>query len=390
LRLAVPAALALFWAANTSARASDDRVAFATLENGLSVGFALVRTAEPEAGGALREAALARSNSVSRVLFDRESGAFFGYRLTADRAGAGRVKLAFQPLANGIESEVIDRLSCPACPAPARIPSPRFPAPQELKEGETVSLELLAKPATGERILDVIAVSPRPLSPEAMRAAAARTLEVWQIGQKAATMVARGNYEEATIEYRKVLALTPNDAVVHNKLGIAYQTLGRYGPARREYDQALALRPGYPEAWNNVGTLEQARGRFKQAIAAYRKAVEIKPALATPWKNMGSAFLALGRVQEGLSAYRRAYGLDPGVLESRTGAVASGLDPGTESYYLAKMFAGSGQAEVALQFLLKAEAAGFHDWDKVRSDPDFKFLGDDPRFQQLLGRGASR
>lgn len=390
MKLAVPAILAALGATSAPLLASDDRVAFATLENGLSVGFALVRTAEPEEGGALREAALARSNSVSRVLFDRESGAFFGYRLTADRAGAGRVRLGFQPLANGIESEVVDHLSCPSCPAPTRLPSPRFPAPQELKEGETVSLELLAKAATGERILDVISVSPRPLSAEAMRAAAARTLEVWQIGQKAATFVARGNYEDAVVEYRKALALTPNDPVLHNKLGIAYQTLGRYGQARREYDQALAIRPTYPEAWNNVGTLEHARGRFKQAIAAYRKAVEIKPALATPWKNMGSAFLALGRVEEGLSAYRRAYSLDPGVLESRTGAVASGLDPGTEGYYLAKMFAASGQAEVALQFLLKAEAAGFRDWDKVRGDPDFKSLGDDPRFQELLGRGASR
>jgi tetratricopeptide (TPR) repeat protein len=105
---------------------------------------------------------------------------------------------------------------------------------------------------------------------------------------------------------------------------------------------------------------------------------------------MGSAYLALGRVEQGLAAYRRAFSLDPGVLESRTGAVASGLDRATETYYLAKMFASSGQAEVALQFLLKAEAAGFRDWAKVRRDPDFKALSEDPRFQQLLQDGVSR
>ena len=390
--MSIPALGALLVALAAPPGASDDRVAFATLENGLSVGFALVRTGEPETGGAIREVALARSNSVSRVLFDRESGAFFGYRLTADRAGGGRVRLAFQALANGIESEVIDKLSCPSCPAPVRlaIASPRFPSPQEVREGETVSLELLAKPATGDRILDVVTVSSQPLTAETMRTAADRTLRVWQISQKAATLVARGSHEGATKEYRKALALSPNDAVLHNKLGICYQSLQRYDAARREYDKALALRPSYAEVWNNVGTLEHARRRFKQAVAAYGRAVEIKPNLATPWKNMGSAYLALGRVEQGLSAYRRALSLDPGVLEARTGAVASGLDRATESYYLAKMFASSGQAEVALQFLLKAEAAGFRDWGKVRRDPDFKALAEDPRFKQLLEGDASR
>ncbi len=390
--MTIPALGALLAALAAPMSASGDRVAFATLDHGLSVGFALVRTAEPEAGSGIREVALARSNSVSRVLFDRESGAFFGYRLTADRAGGGRVRLAFEALANGIEAEVIDKLSCPSCPAPVRLASasPRFPAPQEVREGETVSLELLAQPTTGERILDVVTVSSRPLSPAAMQVAADRTLSVWRISQKAVTLVARGDYEGAIAEYGKALALTPNDATLHNQLGICYQSLERYDAARREYDLALAQRPAYAQAWNNVGTLEHARRRFKQAVAAYRKAVDLRPTLATPWKNMGSAYLALGRVEQGLAAYRRAYSLDPGVLESRTGAVASGLDRATETYYLAKMFASSGQAEVALQFLLRAEAAGFRDWAKVRHDPDFKTLSEDPRFQQLLQDGVSR
>jgi tetratricopeptide (TPR) repeat protein len=265
--------------------------------------------------------------------------------------------------------------------------APRFPAPQEVREGEVVSLELLAQPATGARIHDVVTVSSRPLAPEAVLAAASRALEAWETTQKAALLAARGDHEGAAREYRQALLLLPNDALLHNRLGMCYQAQERHDEARRAYERALALRPGYAEVWNNLGTIEHARRRFKQALAAYRKAVEIKPTLATPWKNMGSAYLALGRVDEGLAAYRRAHGLDPGVLESRAAAVASGLEPAAERYYLAKMFAASGQAEVALQFLLKAEAAGFRDWAKVRSDPDFKALAEDPRFQQLMEGG---
>ena len=70
-------AAALLVAAGLVATArADERFAFATLENGTSVGFALVRTGEAGPSGSMGEAALPRSNSVSRVLWDRESGAY--------------------------------------------------------------------------------------------------------------------------------------------------------------------------------------------------------------------------------------------------------------------------------------------------------------------------
>ena len=66
------AALVAALAACAVARA-DEGVAFATLENGTSIGFALLRTGAQGPAGAIGEAALPRSNTVSRVLFDRET-----------------------------------------------------------------------------------------------------------------------------------------------------------------------------------------------------------------------------------------------------------------------------------------------------------------------------
>ena len=196
--------------------------------------------------------------------------------------------------------------------------------------------------------------------------------------------MARGRYAAAAEEYRKALVVTPNDATVHNKLGICYQQLGDDAMARREYDRALELDPGYAEVWNNIGTLEQARKRFKPAVRAYKKAIETKPGLATPWKNLGNAYLALGQVQEAFEAYQEAFRLDPTVLESQgPGIPAAGIDAATQSYYLAKLLAANGQTESAIEFLRRAKEAGFRDWVRVRSDPDFRAVVADPRFKEL-------
>jgi len=370
-----------------SAAPAQERFAFATLENGASMGFALVRTGGTESSEAMGEAALPRSNSVSRVLWDRESGSYFGYRVEVERkAGPRPFRASFKPLDRStVERELRQRGDCPGCPLPAPLGAgPRFPAPQLLAEGEALTLELLTNPATGERILDVVRVSARPVTPESMRTGVARTLEGHQAVQRAAVHVARGRYAAAAEEYRKALEVQPNDPTVHNKLGICYQQLENDAMARREYDRALALDPGYGEVWNNIGTLEQARRRFKPAVRAYKKAIETKPGLATPWKNLGNAYLSLGQVQEAFEAYQEAFRLDPTVLENQgPGIPAAGIDVATQSYYLAKLLAANGQTDAAIDFLRRAREAGFRDCARVRSDPDFRVVATDPRFQEL-------
>jgi tetratricopeptide (TPR) repeat protein len=375
-------------ASGTPAEAAGS-FAVARLENGLSVGFALVRTDGTETKSTIGEAALARSNGVSRVLMDRSTGAYFGYRLTAENA-AGRVRVAFEPLAGGIESELGQALPCPGCPPPNRLAtSPRFPPPRLVADGEVLSLELLANPSTGQRILDLVQVSRRPVGPEDMEGAASRTVEAWRAAGRAAQLAATRSPEAALLEYRKATELMPNDAYFHNMMGVLHQQLEQTPEARSHYDRALVLNPRYAEAWNNLGTVEHGERHLKQAIRAYRKAVELKPTLATAWKNLGSAYLAQDRVNEGLDAYRQAFRSDPSVLESRSGTVASGLDPGDQDFFLAKMFAATGQLDRALEFLLRARANGFRDWGKVSRDRDFAALSEDARFKQLLREASA-
>jgi tetratricopeptide (TPR) repeat protein len=366
---------------------AQERFAFTTLENGASMGFAMVRTGQEGPSEAIAGAALPRSNSVSRVLWDNQSGVYFGYRVEVERkAGLRPFRVSFKPLdRSAVEQELKQRAGCPGCPAPSPLGSgPRFPAPQQLAEGEALTLELLTKPATGERILDVVRVSAQPLTAGAMTTGVARALEGQRSVQAAAVHVARGRYAAAVAEYLHALEVQPYDASVHNKLGICYQQMQNDSLARREYDRALELDPGYAEVWNNVGTLEQSRKRFKGAVRAYKKAIEAKPGLATPWKNLGNAYLALGQAEQAFEAYQEAFRLDPTILESQgPGIPAAGIDAATQSFYLAKLLATNGQTDAAIEFLRRARESGFRDFDRVRNDPAFKAVVADPRFAEI-------
>ncbi len=369
---------------------AEEGVALATLENGTSIGFALVRTGASGPAGAIGEAALPRSNTVSRVLFDRETGAYFGYSVEVERRdGARPFRVAFKALDRvAVERELKQRGDCPGCPAPSPLGAgPQFPPAQQLAEGEALTLELLTNPGTGERILDVVKLSARPLLGEVMRAAAERALEGQQAVKRASALVARSQFAAAAEEYRKVLEFQPNDASLHNKIGICYQHLGNDAMARRHYERALELNARYAEVWNNVGTLEQSRKRFKPAVRAYKKAIELKPALGTPWKNLGNAYLALGQVQEAFEAYQEAFRLDPTILESQGQAVpAAGVDPATQNFYLAKLLAANGHKDAAIEFLKRAKDSGFRDFGRVDADADFRQVVADTRYRELAGR----
>jgi len=387
VRRVTPLAAVLLLLAGPALGQGEERFAAATLENGASIAFGLLRTGQAPTTATLGEAALPRSNAVTRVLWDRDSGAYFGYRVEVTRDGEG-FRVAFSALD---DSRVPDGLrahtGCPGCPPPVPLqaPAPRFPPPQRLAEGEALNLELLANPTTGERIFDILKVSARPISDSDLQMAIRRARRAQDALGRAAIHVARGRYLSAAAAYRVALEIQPRDPVLHNRLGMCYQNAGERKLARREYGTALELNPRYAEVWNNLGTVEQSAKRLEKAVDAYRKAIGIKPDLAAAWKNLGSALLGLERPKEAFEAYQEAFRLDPTVVENQAqGLPVSGVDAAEQWFLLAKLLASNGYVDAALEFLSRARDVGFNDLDRVRADPDFLPLLEDPRLEALF------
>ncbi len=376
-------------APGTPTSPAPPRFAFATLDNGASVGFALLRAGGAPSGGSIEEVAEARSNNVSRVLVDRAGGAYFGYRLEVERqggkAGKKEYRVTVKPLSAGVEQDLRRKSGCSNCPALQFLAPPRYPAPRTLADGDMFTLDLLFNPTTGEKITDAVKVSSTSIAPDTMAALATKLTDALTAVQKAELLAARGMNEAAAAEYERALAIHPNDAVVRNKLGMCQQRLQRTNQAQKEYEEALRINPNFAEAWNNLGSVEHGRGRFKLAIKHYQRAVSLKP-LASAFKNMGSAYFALGRFDAGLEAFQAAYRIDPTILETPGGFVipSAGASAATQAFYFAKICAAAGQLEPALEFLKKAVEAGFRDYSRVSNDPDLKVLKDEPRYKQLI------
>src|SRR5437867_7119256 len=61
----------------------------------------------------------------------------------------------------------------------------------------------------------------------------------------------RGLWREAAFRWEKILKDDPDNARVHNNLGVAYESLGQFDRARREYETARRLSPDRKEIRNN-------------------------------------------------------------------------------------------------------------------------------------------
>lgn len=197
--------------------------------------------------------------------------------------------------------------------------------------------------------------------------------------------MAHQQYLQAIDAYGQV---PDKNAVIWNKLGMAYHHLFAVDEARRDYQRALQLRPDYPEALNNMGAIYYARKNYRKSIHYYRKAIAIDPKSAPIYSNLGTAWFARGKVTEGIEAYRTAFALDPKVFESDSALLVNETlpahDRAQQDYCLARLFAASGKNEEAIEYLRKALDEGFTDRKKILEDQTLASLRATPEFAQLM------
>jgi tetratricopeptide (TPR) repeat protein len=370
-----------------AALCSGEHFAFATLEDDTYVGFALIRTGTEKPTGSIGEVAFPRTNSVSRVLVDEDGNTYFGYRLEVKSAKSSKFEVGVKPLTADLKKELRRLIPCPDCPLPRLLaPLPRYPAPRVISDGDVFTLDLLVNPDTNERIIDVVKISKSPIDVATMKTASSKVTRALKAVRIAETHMLGGRYSLAVKEFKKALAIHPNNAVIHNKLGICYQRSQDINNAEREFKEALRINPSYAAVWNNLGALEHGRGRYKQAIKHYQKAISLKHDFATVHKNMGTAYFALQRFEEGYEAYQTAYRFDPTILEASATMPVDGTRESVsmECFFIAKICAANGQVEAALIFLRKAMDAGFKDFKRIKRDADFKAVVADPRYKKLV------
>lgn len=104
---------------------------------------------------------------------------------------------------------------------------------------------------------------------------------------------ARGEQKDQAVrEYQRAINASPNNAVLHNKLGTLYYLMGEKGLAEEELTQAKETNPSYSAPYFNLGLIAEEDQRLTQALALFRKTIKLNPKFAPAYKKIA---IILGR-----------------------------------------------------------------------------------------------
>ncbi|HUY95108.1 MAG TPA: tetratricopeptide repeat protein [Terracidiphilus sp.] len=125
------------------------------------------------------------------------------------------------------------------------------------------------------------------------------------------TLARDGKGDEAVAQFRTAVAEKPEYAEAHNNLGVVLASLGKTTQAAAEFNQALEISPGYADGHNNLGRLLLEQQRVPDAINEFQAAIEINPNFAEAHNNLGYAYRIQGHVDQAVTEFRAAIEADP-------------------------------------------------------------------------------
>ena len=233
----------------------------------------------------------------------------------------------------------------------------------------------------------------------------------------------KGFIEAAINYYLQSLKINPNQTEVHLDLGKIRAQQKAFDQAINHFNRALELDPKSAFAYNNLGNVLAEKGLLDEAIDVFHKALELDPNYADVHNNMGNAYVRKGLLDEALYHYEMT--ITEGQTNKNTvknrDALLSLMPPPQQANLLFKTaarFAGEKQYErsvdlfqrvlaiypdnpliyynisclyslrnqkpQAVNWLKQAVDHGYNNWEKMKIDPDFNNIKNEPYFRHLL------
>ena len=100
--------------------------------------------------------------------------------------------------------------------------------------------------------------------------------------------------DEAIEEYKKALALKPNSALAHFRLGNAYDQKHNREAAIAEWKETIRLDPHYLDAYNALTVAYKEKGDLRTAAEYYEHLLEFPPARTVVHYRLGFWYKQLG------------------------------------------------------------------------------------------------
>jgi len=214
------------------------------------------------------------------------------------------------------------------------------------------------------------------------------------------------NWTDAERELKTALQLDPNYSFAHNTYGTLLQSRGLLNEAWEERKLGRKFDPLSPFAVADVGYPLYYARRFDEAISAYREALELDPNFSWAHLWIGQAYLQKGMYKEAIAEINEAVRLSNGdvrmlatlghsyaVSGNRTEAlrILGELQKLSQQryvspYFIAVVYVGLGDDELALQWLEKAYEERHPYLILLKVEPVFDRLRANQKFVDLEKR----
>jgi len=126
-----------------------------------------------------------------------------------------------------------------------------------------------------------------------------------------------GYWKESETLLRHAIAVTRDNFMAQNNLGVALTKQGQLDEAVTRLREAIRLAPTYAEAYNNLGAALAMQGRLDEAIAHLQESLRLKPHYAPAHNDLGAALGRQGRLDEAIDHLQEAIRLVPDFADAR-------------------------------------------------------------------------
>ena len=206
---------------------------------------------------------------------------------------------------------------------------------------------------------------------------------------RADILVARKEYVLAAGAYKRILRGDPKNAVLLNKIGMAYQQIGDVGKAEHYYKRSWKFDKHSSSAMNNLGTVEYGRKRYKSSIKDYRRALKVGTDRATIYSNLGFAYCGRKQYMSATTAFSEALAIDPTIFNhhGEFGSLfleRSAPDQATIYFMMARSYARMDDVPKTVHYLKLARDDGYKAMHTADTDPAFKRVIGDPLVQEVV------
>jgi tetratricopeptide (TPR) repeat protein len=111
--------------------------------------------------------------------------------------------------------------------------------------------------------------------------------------------------------FTHALAVTTNNDVALNNLGIIFLDKGQLDDAISKLQAAIDLRPENAPAHDNLAKALLRKGQVTEAMVHYRKFLEIEPGNVEARNTLGTALIQQGKVREAIDQWQEALAIQP-------------------------------------------------------------------------------